>query len=1423
MKVQFGSAAEYDFSFDWKCAGEGTVDYAAVYIVPNTVAVPNAGLPTGGVTLAARLNLDTTWQHVVIPLAGATYDTTAKKIIIVWTNNGTVNNSPAVAIDNVSIVENACPYVGGVTATVSGLTAISVNISTANSDGTNGYTIAYWTSTEGDGTLDPSTATNTVTVANDSLFPYSITGLTAGTTYYVSVQRNCGSTWSSALVVNIPDSAITLPYTQDFEDTTAVGGWTFTSNVTDAWAIGSATGNTGNSMYVSSDGGTTNTYASSNSYIYASTIVAFGNGAQYSLSFDWKGLGESCCDKFSVYAMPFPATLPTSAYPSGTGVITILAPTNQVSSWTHVNLILDSANYSNKIMNLVFVWHADVSVNNNPPAAIDNISIHEITCPMPTNLTVSSSTITTDNAVVTWHGAGAVTSWTVFYKENSATTWDSVSVTDTSYDFGNTLTANTAYNVYVKADCSGDVSDQTAVVNFRTACSIISTLPFTENFDTYGTGSVSNYPSCFGRISTYGTGNNYPYISASYHTSGTGALYFYAYNNTYNLAVSPQIDTATYPLNTLSISFQYRPSTTTNQMIVGVMAGPTDTASFTPIDTISNATTGVWTLKEIVLTNYTGYGSYIALKNVAGASSYSYSYVDDFSIFQTPTCANVNGVTLGVASLTSISVNLSTENSDGTNGYVVAYDTSSTFDPATATNTITIASDSDLPGIITGLTAGTTYYVAVQRNCGGAWSSISSVTLPNSAVTLPYNQNFEDTTAVSEWAFTSNTTDTWVVGSFVGNTGNSMYISTSAAGTNNDYIANDYTYATAVVDFGDASQYSFSFDWKAVGESCCDKLSVYATPITLTEPTSAYPTGVGVHTLLAPTNQSSAWTHATLVLDSATYANQLMKIMFVWHSDGSVNTSPAPAIDNISIQAITCPRPSNLAVVDSTITTTDATISWHETGLATSWRVYYKTSAATVWDSVDATDTTYTFNTLNASTSYNVVVKALCGSDDESMLTPSISFATRCGIVSTFPWSEGFENAWVAAVAPGNAAAPMCWTNVNLGAGASNYWQRSTLYSHSGNANAAMYTDNSNHNNDWLITPQIALTGNEKLTFYTMNYSSTTSELDEISVWISDEDSSITVPTGANDSLAHFTRLMQMTIPTGNWTKHEINLSQYSGNRYIAFVRMFTPDDGWDLRIDDVSIDTIPDCGSPTVLIASNIATTSANLSWGVAHETDAAWRLYYKATTDTVWDSVEVSENPYTLSNLAAATTYNCYVVTDCGSNVSDSSNHITFTTECNAITVLPYTENFDTYGTGSSLYPTCWRRTGTYVSSYNNYPYISTSYYTSGTSALYFYAYNNTYNVAVSPQIDTTVYPLNTLSVSFQYRTVTANDKLIVGVMASSTDTASFMPIDTLTNSATGTWYTKEISLSDYVSNGGSYIALKNVAPAAILLMLM
>ena len=172
------------------------------------------------------------------------------------------------------------------------------------------------------------------------------------------------------------DTAL-LPYYCGFEDTTDNVHWHFYSNVINKWVVGSATASSGtHAMYVSNNGGASNTYSGTNSYsawAYRDFYLDPHDKA-YILYFDFKGMGDSWWDNMDVFLGPPVDNI--GDIPSGS--IQLFSGLNNIPSWTTFSHIIDSTHSG--VQRLYFKWNNDYWDINNPPAAIDNIVFEGTAC-----------------------------------------------------------------------------------------------------------------------------------------------------------------------------------------------------------------------------------------------------------------------------------------------------------------------------------------------------------------------------------------------------------------------------------------------------------------------------------------------------------------------------------------------------------------------------------------------------------------------------------------------------------------------------------------------------------------------------------------------------------------------------------------------------------------------------------------------------------------------------------------------------------------------------------------------------------------------------------------------------------------------------------------------------------------------------------
>ena len=557
------------------------------------------------------------------------------------------------------------------------------------------------------------------------------------------------------------------------------------------------------------------------------------------------------------------------------------------------------------------------------------------------------------------------------------------------------------------------------------------------------------------------------------------------------------------------------------------------------------------------------------------------------------------------------------------------------------------------------------------------------------------------------------------------------------------------------------------------------------------------------------------WTYVAISLED--YVGEEIYLAFKKSSSGNCGVVWLDDVSGVDYITPTCLVPGTVASTTNTTATITLTTNTYEVN---TYNLYYKKSTDTEYNepiTISATDDvlSYTIEDLEAGTIYDYYVEIFCGEEDDTLQTAVKTFITACEAITEFPWTEGFEDDWlINTTLSDNVTAPLCWSNFSGGyVNSSNSckWKQTKDYSNSGTSSATMYSDyaTSSHN-DWLITPKLALTGNQQITFYAR--SRTSSELDEISVWISDSDVTLTAPTNPNDTsaLVGFTEIANFgTIPAA-WEEYIISLAGYSGNRQIAFVRKYAPYDGYYLYLDDVTVEEIPSCVKISQA-TSTVTPTTATIT--VVGDQESSYVAYYKKVNEADWsDPVEVNNLTLNLTGLTSATEYQYYFATVCDEDTA-FSKIFKFTTECASITAsdLPRFWDFESgnvplSSSSSNKIPKCWQ----HISNSAYSIYVSTSSYDAyqGTNSL---EINYTNDIAIMPEIDTDSISISDLQISlfaFSDYYYSNTSSLIFGVMTDPTNSSSFEAVDTIDINDSYAYY--EVQFEGYVGTG-KWIAIK------------
>ena len=194
-------------------------------------------------------------------------------------------------------------------------------------------------------------------------------------------------------------------------------------------------------------------------------------------------------------------------------------------------------------------------------------------------------------------------------------------------------------------------------------------------------------------------------------------------------------------------------------------------------------------------------------------------------------------------------------------------------------------------------------------------------------------------------------------------------------------------------------------------------------------------------------------------------------------------------------------------------------------------------------------------------------------------------------------------------------------------------------------------------------------------------------------------------------------------------------------------------------------------CFPPSGIMASNITTNSADLSWsGISGE-------YIVEVTGPDTTVLVVNDTTATLANLTSSSTYRVKIYSVCGTDTSMASPSYTFITSCGAITITeatPWTEDFEGYaGSGAQSF-VCWATPVTYVASNGTAPFVYCGHAPSCHSGTKSAEFKGSMNMLVLPEFTNDIHDLRlsfwATSTAPSYGTVE------IGVITNVADTSTF-----------------------------------------------
>ncbi|MBR5983111.1 MAG: fibronectin type III domain-containing protein, partial [Bacteroidales bacterium] len=373
-----------------------------------------------------------------------------------------------------------------------------------------------------------------------------------------------------------------------------------------------------------------------------------------------------------------------------------------------------------------------------------------------------------------------------------------------------------------------------------------------------------------------------------------------------------------------------------------------------------------------------------------------------------------------------------------------------------------------------------------------------------------------------------------------------------------------------------------------------------------------------------------------------------------------------------------CVNPLATSISAAELYTTSAVLTWLKRYTETSYNVKVSTTAMTdmtaaadVYDGV-VNDTALALSGLEESTTYYVYLQSACG------IETWVSYSFYTGICIPGPTSVDGEGI----------------TNVTFGTGANivSYNTHPTSSPYYGDYTAQVGAVQATS------TATVSITYNTGIytygTIIWVNWNNDVQFTEDEIVYRGEPDNSQTLEA---------TFYIPVTIPTGNY-RMRIGGADYGFDSYLT---SGNPDPCMSSAYtiyEDYTLQILPPpaCMPVTNIAATNVTSSSADITWTLNDDTQNSWNVVVSTTAldDPETGTInEVTNALYNATELASNTPYFVYVRANCGTEGYSDWASATFRTECGAISELPYNEDFNIYvaqgyqdSNHEGVMPDCW-----------------------------------------------------------------------------------------------------------------------------------
>ncbi|SFN47815.1 gliding motility-associated C-terminal domain-containing protein [Bizionia echini] len=807
------------------------------------------------------------------------------------------------------------------------------------------------------------------------------------------------------------------------------------------------------------------------------------------------------------------------------------------------------------------------------------------------------------------------------------------------------LSPATTYDFYVRAVCSGTPGTWSDPFTFTTQCTVFNT-PYSTDFSN---ATNENPEPCWTTIDADGDGNSWGFIGG-YATVRSDISRFQ--NN--DFYVSPQINFDATPKR---VRFKHRATQGIATYSLKLSTTGVGVDDFTTV-LLSNRTINNNSFQETIVDIPEGITGNVNIAWIVEPNTTETALrvaIDDIFIEDKPTCPDPSD--LFTLNITTNSAWLFWTPGDEETQWEVAIQDEGTGVPTG--NGILVSSN--FPYMATGLDSGNRYEFYVRAYCAAddqsEWIGPLAFTTLCESYDTPFFESFnddDDDTQKYCWKITDANNDgtQWVIDE------NKALLETPPFSPASSY--NDYLISPAINLDGNVKELKYKYR---------AQFSFFTGPprYGLEVLMSTTNTNPGSFTVIEPLEvfTNTGYIEKSIILEGTGTIYIAFRVPPSLTGGVSILN-----IDDVSItDAPACPNPSDLIV--NSVLADGADISWSAGYQEASWNVVVQPAGTgtPTGSGVQVSSPNYMATGLDSETDYEVYIQAACGTENSDWIGP-VNFTTLC-TAFTAPFVETFNS---------DSSSEICWQVVNDNGDLETWELDSAAFPYEGDQAAAMFTGTNGRNEDWLISPTITITENQRLRYYYRVFDSFFTE--DLEVLLStngtglDQFTTVLYDTDDDTEILNNVEYRVKTINLPAGITGDINIAFH-----VPFFPSTAPYRGQTLVIDNVNIEDIPACPEPTNITLSNISDTQVQVNWD-ANGSETEWEISVQPSgtpapegdTDPSY-LYTADTNPFTVTGLSASTAYDVYVRAVCSGNDGAWTGPAEVTTLCSFENLCQYT----------------------------------------------------------------------------------------------------------------------------------------------------